>query len=327
MRLHTATLQHLRFISQWAWQRNASASIDAISFQLTVSCAGRAVRLFPRFVLRHQGQLAYTPALRADNVNGFIGWRPYETLQWPLAVDKLAFKAACRLAGLATPDHWTDTEAPDAGFLVKPARGSFGVGVRGPFMRGSPHTPSLRDGEFCEKYIDGPAIKVWYWGRVPICVEKLDPLQIRGNGHQTVLELTETTFRLASGERRDPFLARKTDLQALLRYQGVEWNTVLAPDQTLTVDFLYGSPLRDLGTENTNCLGQLDSRLNEQIVQAGGSLLNMTPPSAGRHVLHAVDGVIENGKRILWLEMNCNPMVPPDGYATMLDDLFGFAPS
>jgi hypothetical protein len=41
------------------------------------------------------------------------------------------------------------------------------------------------------------------------------------------------------------------------------------------------------------------------------------------NAMEITDGVIDPEGRIWWLEMNCNPMVPPDGYAFMLDSLFG----
>ena len=40
-------------------------------------------------------------------------------------------------------------------------------------------------------------------------------------------------------------------------------------------------------------------------------------------VLFAVDGVCDASGRVWWLEMNSNPILPPDGYAPMFNSLFG----
>jgi len=325
MLFHALTLRHVQHVGDWAWRRNAQASIDLPSFSLTIRCSGQEQRLFARFLIRPQGRLAYATSLLTEGNQGCIGWLPYERRQWPLAVDKLAFKKACVASALQTPPWWTAPAAQATHVLIKPTRGSFGVGVRGPFrqLARADADPIPAEEQFLERYIPGAAIKVWYWERTPICVEVLEPLQVIGDGKQSVEELTSERFPLGVQASREAFESRRQALEALLAYQDVQWATVLQNGRSVVVDFLYGSPLRPTDHENTNRLATIAEPMRRELFDAGSKFWQMIPPEQRSGVLYATDGVIDPAGRIWWLEMNCNPMVPPDGYAFMLDSLFG----
>ena len=40
-------------------------------------------------------------------------------------------------------------------------------------------------------------------------------------------------------------------------------------------------------------------------------------------VLYSVDGVVDEGGAVWWLEMNSNPILPPEGYPLIFETLFG----
>jgi hypothetical protein len=267
--------------------------------------------------------------LLTEGNQGCIGWLPYERRQWPLAVNKVAFKEACAENGLPTPPWWSEPTTIAADFLIKPARGSFGIGVRGPFRRPEnfADTPTFSDGVFLERYIPGAAIKVWYWEKTPICVEVLEPLEVTGDGEKAISKLTSERYPLSTQASRDAFEGRKPALDALLSYQGVQWATVLPKGRSVVVDFLYGSPLRSGDYENTNRLATLAEPMRQDLFSAGCTFWQMVPLEHRHGVLYATDGVIDSQNRVWWLEMNCNPTVPPDGYAHILDTLFGIDPS
>jgi hypothetical protein len=329
MLFHALTLRHVQHVSDWAWRRNAQASIDLPNFSLSVRCSGREQRLFARFLIRPQGRLAYSTSLLTEGNQGCIGWLPYERRQWPLAVNKLAFKEACLESGLLTPPWWTEPAAQAVDILIKPARGSFGIGVRGPFRQLEQAGVNLTAGEseFLERYVPGAAIKVWFWDKTPICVEVLEPLEVTGDGETAIKKLTSDRYPLGGQANRDAFEDRKPALDALLAFQGVQWATVLPRGRSVVVDFLYGSPLRSSDYENTNRLATIAEPVRQQLLDAGIKFWQMVPLEHRNGVLYATDGVIDSQGRVWWLEMNCNPTVPPDGYAFMLDALFGIGPS
>jgi hypothetical protein len=329
MLFHALTLRHVQYVSDWAWRRNAQASIDLPNFTLTVRCSGLEKKLFARFLIRPQGRLAYSTSLLTEGNQGCIGWLPYERRQWPLAVNKLAFKEACAESGLLTPPWWPNPAAQATDIVIKPARGSFGIGVRGPFrhLEQARAHPATGEGEFLERYVPGAAVKVWYWEKIPICVEVLEPLEVTGDGEQPIAKLTAERYPLSAQASRDAFEDRKPALDALLAYQGVHWATVLPRGRLIVVDFLYGSPLRSSDYENTNRLATLAEPMRQELFDAGCKFWQMLPLEHRNGVLYATDGVIDSQSRVWWLEMNCNPTVPPDGYAHMLDTLFEIDPS
>ena len=70
----------------------------------------------------------------------------------------------------------------------------------------------------------------------------------------------------------------------------------------------------------------LGTTVGEQIVEAGKTMVRFIPEPIRAHTVYSADAVVDDDGRVWWLEMNCNPMVPPETYAPLLDGMFGFVP-
>lgn len=327
MRFHARMLAHFRTVSDWVTRHGGKATLGLPDFQLEMSVRNRIHRFFPRFVGEYEGRLLHTSDLKPYAV-GFIGWLPYEQKVWREAQEKLEFKRALLRHGERTPPSWLDAEAPPHDVLIKPTRGSFGLGQRGPFRRLDTNNEShrLRPGEFYEQFIHGEVLKVWYWNGELICVDLRRPLIVVGDGHRSVETLVRDTFRVYEDARLRRFHAGQSQLAALLAYQDANWDTVLASGKALQVDYLYGSPLYAENyseRKNHNRIEEVrEASLGRKMKSCGPIFQSMIPAETRDNTLFAVDAVVDAAGDVWWLEMNCAPTVPPDAYPSILNSLF-----
>lgn len=327
---HRRLINHFLCINTWIAQHDAQAHLDMRTFRLQLKAHGQTWLLYPQFLLETAHAIAYSRML-TPQVNGFIGWMPYMAKRWPAATHKLFFKRYMEQHGKRTPRYWLEPEENLQNVLIKPAAGSFGLGQRGPFGHIDPSVPAhhLNDDEFYEAFHHGAILKAWYWNDRPLCIELRHPPRVRGDGIQPLWALMCAHF--APGERALRHLERRrAQLNDLLALQGMQWDSVPKAMQTVQVDYLYGSPLFTDYPDNTNQLGVLrNTPLGREISACGPIFWKAIPPEIRQDTLYAVDGVIcgeqalpdSDANAIRWLEMNCNPMFPPDGYAAMLDAL------
>ncbi|MES2538675.1 MAG: hypothetical protein V4632_22685 [Pseudomonadota bacterium] len=324
MLFHLRPLVHFQYIQQWVAQNKGRARLDMLSFGLEVIAHNRIFRLTPQFIYKVNGKLRYRPDLSPD-VTGFIGWLPYFNKQWEEATDKIAFKKTLSSIGRKTPAWHTDMQELPVNVLVKESRGSFGEGLRGPYRQIDPAVEAhqLAEGEFYEQFVPGKILKVWYWNGELICLELREPLCVRGDGSSTVLDLCHSTFQIDSGARKQEFADRKKHLHDLLAYQDAGWDTVLSPGAMLQIDYLYGSCMYMPEFENVNQLRNIrSSPLEKELLECGPLFWRTIPEAIRKNSLFSVDAVIDDKATVWWLEINCNPMFPPDAYPRMLDCLF-----
>ncbi len=328
MLFHRRPISHFIAINAWAVARGGDARLDLRTFQITITANNRHYEFTPQFIVRHDDRIRYRPSFAAD-VEGFAGWLPYFNRRWDAGVDKLAFKRAADSLGLRTPKHW-HSNRPDAPFIIKHATGSFADGLRGPWRTyaEADAAQQLKSGEFYEALVAGSIIKLWAFGPTLVCVERREPPLVVGDGRHTVAELADRHFDLNRPGRRADFERRKNDMRTLLAFQGVDWDFVLPDGGPLCLDFIYGSPLFPSDDQqNRNLVGSIEeATLLTEIEQALPRLHVMLPPQWQAHTLYSVDGVLDQDGRVFWLEMNCNPMVPPDAYGVILDHTF-FGPT
>lgn len=320
-RFKTNLIEHIKAVSSWAGRHGATATVDALTFALSLQVKGERLTLHPQFVgKRPGGQLMYSDQADAFAV-GFVGWLPYRPLTWDISLSKLAFKQLAQALGLDTPAHWQGAAATatiDVPCLVKRARGAFGYGMRGPFSTAQRvaelERQPLQEGEYLEAFHAGRIARAWYWsGRLAV-LEVFDMPQVTGDGTSRVQEL----------------LLRRTaevpdDLGALLQLQGVGADTVLAAGQRVVCDYRYVSPFNPTVYANSNVLHRLaGTALRQRFEQAGQRLwphIGAPAGAAGRHAGYVLDAIVDADDRPWFLEVNSNAQGHPDLYAPMLDQL------
>lgn len=320
MHYQTSLLFHCRALQSLLPRFRAQATLSFRNFSVELRGRGRYFHLAPQFTYREQGRLSYFPRMRDDTL-GFVGWLPYFNKRWPAGSEKLAFKELCAANGLRTPPYSTQSADALGGVLIKHRFSSFGNGMRGPFAKADQGGAQCRLGEseYYEEFVPGRIAKAWYWDERPVCLEIFDMPTLTGDGAHTFFELVAAQVQFP-GEPPG-----RAHLEALARYQGVSADDPLPAGAKLIADFRYGSPLFQLRvSHNANVLAQHEKgEIGRQLAAAGPVFWQSIPENARQATLYTVDAIIDGEDRVWFLEMNCNPMVHPDAYFSMLEGLFG----
>jgi hypothetical protein len=311
----TNFFEHLRYFTRTANSRGAAGEFKLGSMDATVRLADREVEFRAQYMIRRpDGSLTYTMQFD-DGAQGFVGWLPYFNKRWPEAVEKIAFKTRVATAGLPTPLWSTGTVSAELGdFVIKRVKGSLGQGMRGPFKAAAAGSTVLGEDEFAERYFLGPIGKAWYWNDRVLTLELQDPPTVTGDGLATIAELVKRGSRRAQVEDETDFS----------RYRGFRWSDTPARGERVIVDFRYGSlcyPFHYASLDRYEELkdGPVVAKLNEW----GPVFWSFIPETIRQGTLYSVDFVIARDGGIRLLEMNCNPVVPPEAYETIFDSLFG----
>ncbi|MET3448198.1 hypothetical protein [Ralstonia sp. 1138] len=313
----TQILEHLKVVTAWTRTNQATCVLFPDTFALGIKKEGLNLLMSPRFVATINGQTAYIDSYH-NHECGFVGWLPYRTKRWPLSTEKLMFKHYAAEHGLTTPLHWRDGPCRSEHFLVKPTRGSFGHGIRGPFRAGQYEevVSTLAEGEYFEAYAIGRSTKIWYWSGVPYAMEVLAPPVLYGDGRRTVSEI--------AGTRRGSF-DRAHDVSgsvAVLRWQGLSPDAILPKDATVLLDFRHISAYDPIILRDRESLSRATPEVLAQVQHIGRVLLLGIPEEMRANTLFTVDAVLDGQDQLTLLEMNSNPMVHPKVYGAMLDETF-----
>jgi hypothetical protein len=315
---------HFDVISKYLPTIGGRATCNMETGALDIRARGRRVELQAQFGLfRPTGGVGYAQAL-LENVQFFIGWRPYVNRVWPLSFDKRSFKAFCSANGLAVPRLWTRPEEVEADVLIKRAVSSFSEGISGPYapamVRSSGRAPA--NGEFFEEFILGDILKVWYWNAAPVCLEVIPMPTVTGDGTHTLRQLI----------RRIKVPHIEPDWQAcqgIAEYQGLSLDAVVTAGRRVVVEFRYASLLHPVAPEfpNTNVLAKFaGTPLLEQLRRSGEVFWRGIPDGIRQNTLFTVDGILDRNGTARFLEINSNPAGHPDVYPAMLAGLFGELP-
>jgi hypothetical protein len=325
-----AFVTHFRALQAWASRNNAALDLDVSTFQLEVRCRHRYYSLHPQFVGGMQQRIVNTPVITPET-SGFIGWLPYRPLSYDVSTDKLLFKDMIAENGLRTPARWplSDSQAlPDQDFILKRSSGSFGYDISGPFKAGMTPANRAQGADagrgtlFAEQFIPGRALKLWCWGHKPFFAHLRQPATVTGDGRSRVQDLIEA--RLA---KVGVALSQYPEVQAMknfLAYQGLTFDSILQEGAACSLDFRYG---REHVTRNAlasdNDFPTLPETVQRSIEAASAAMARFLKNLFPLPVLYSMDAVVDEAGECWWLEVNSNPVLPPDGYEVMFADLFG----
>jgi hypothetical protein len=326
------TLNHVRAVKAWADACDAQVNLDLRTFSLEVKARNRYYTLKPRFITVNQGKVAYAIEL-VNDVTGFIGWLPYDVLQWDLSQDKLLFKEFLKGAGLKSPSAWSSKNEIAGDFIFKDSVGSFGYQIAGPYRLDkaanvswppAKHAASKEQGvDFAEQFISGTNLKVWFWGAKAFYAHVHPYPTVTGDGRSTAQALV--VARLASAGESYTGQGDQENLIASLEFQGVKLSDVVEQGREIWIDFRYGrrytrtSPSAD----GDNDLEKVNAQVRQQIDLMGEKAAEQALRRFKAPVLYSVDGVVDAEGSIWWLEINSSPILPPEGYPLVFSSLFG----
>lgn len=298
------------------------------SFELEVKCSGRYYNLYPIFQSIANGRIVHTDNIPKESI-GFGGWKPYKGLQHPYSSDKQKFKKMVSEVNLFTPRSQSiDEIAPNFNYLAKGITGSFGEEIRGPYKANTSMSPEGKewaeknDNIFFEEFISGKPIKVWYWGAVPFFALIHDFPFITGNGVSSAYQLLAD--RAAKIERAFSQEERQF-IRECLAFQGEISDSIIPTGEKIWIDFRYSrtyEPFTGASAISNNALDEIQKATGDQLRLMGEALASLMTQSIDVPLLLTADGVLDDGGKIWWLEMNTNSIAPPEIYEIMLDNLF-----
>lgn len=309
-------IKHLHPIREWALANGAEMLIAPETFEMTIRFEGRRVVLIPRFVREHQGRTIYQRDFTGEG--DFIGWMPYPVKSWPISTDKTLFKDYALANGLRVTASWTEGPPLAADYIIKPAIGSFGVGIRGPFGPLAPLSDeiALPEKSFCEQFIRGRSAKAWFWNGEPVALEVLTPPQMIGDGRRTLREI-------AAQIRGNFDLKMNLDESIqILAWQGYHPDEIVPDGVNVMLDFRYLTPHDRVTLKNRNVWDQTPAEITAQFCYAGPLLYRGIPGAIRRNSVFTLDAVIDDDDRVWLLEMNSHPMIHPNVYPAMLASMF-----
>jgi hypothetical protein len=319
-------LNHFKYIQTWVQTNNADAQLDFKTFELEIKVRNRYFRLLPQFIARLDGRLVHVPHLTKE-VHGFIGWLPYRPVRWAMSSDKLVFKRFLDSAGMATPAYAVGAATAKHDFLLKRSIGSFGYELYGPYRYGTtapaPASGHMDRGElYAEQFIKGRNLKVWFWGASAIYAHLQTYPVITGDGRSSVSALVAS--RLAQAGQSSADAREMTTMRSSLAFQHVPMEHVLPEGSMAWLDYRYGRLYQSAAPTiiTDNDLAALDAAALGQLAHIASSVALELKKEFPAPVLYSLDAVLDDAGKIWWLEMNSNPILPPDGYPVILDSLF-----
>lgn len=309
--------EHLRFFTIAAKRRGGVGQFRLGSMDAVVEVGEKKVEFRAQYLTRREdGSVTYSMTFENESP-GFVGWLPYFNKRWPEATDKLAFKERVAKAGLPTP-LWSVGEVSSelGAYLIKPKKGTFGEGMRGPFAGESAADAKLDAGEFAERFFLGQIGKAWYWNDRVVALDLQDLPAVVGDGIASVGELV----------KRRSLSANVTDRSDFCRYRDFHWTDIPRRGEKVVTDFRYGSLCYPFRHSSLNRYDELkDGPIVERLNRWGPLFCSFVPEAIRNQTLYSVDFLIPGDGGIRLLEMNCNPTVPPEAYEVIFASLFGEA--
>ncbi|WP_419688220.1 hypothetical protein ACN22W_30000 [Burkholderia theae] len=309
-------LNHFKIVKKWADRAGADAILDVSSFRLLIRRNDQQAVLYPQFMNVEDRRRQYSPEL-TDASRRFIGWLPYSVRRWAIASDKIEFKRYAERAGMRTPEYCLDDDPAIRDVIVKRRSSSFSVGIRGPFRHAGEAPLDASQSEYYERFIDGRIGKIWFYENFPICMEIERMPSVTGDGMLSARDLIQVKLRAKGATGFDMERA-----ETLRRFCGDSLERVPARDETVVVDFRYGSALavREPG-QNINLKKAMPEVWSDELRAIGEACWRGIPAEIQEGTIYTVDVVVDPEERIWALEMNSNPFVHPFLYGHLLSNL------
>jgi hypothetical protein len=312
-------LTHLKLIKAYLLSRNGQANLDVGSCILEIRIGNQIKKFQPQFVIyTPDGRSAYTSNFTME-AGPFVGWLPYSIKRWELSSAKLKIKEYLVKHKIPTPAYSTDPDADMPNVIIKKNQSSFGDGIKGPFRSSRQCKIDSAQGEFYERFVMGKIVKIWYWNAMPVVLEAWDMPKLVGNGKQSIREMYLTMPKGGFGRKIFPNIETYADVLAI---QGYSPETILQENESAVVDFKYTTPLIQRSFENTAQLCDEKHVLYSQLHAIGEVLWMGIPEPLRQNTAYSVDAMLDADNVLNVLEMNSNPQLHPDIYATMLESLF-----
>lgn len=317
----TTFFRHAQAVRAAAAALNLDVAIHLGDYGLRIADGARAETWRPKFIGRVEDQLVYTES-PIKGAFGFAGWMPYAMRQWPIALDKSAFKRHAIAQGVPTPAACFNPSLIGGPFIIKKASSSFGAGMRGPFLAYDAGDPDqqLAEGEYYENFLVGLIAKAWCWGGQCAALHLHPPAVVVGNGSVTVRELVlQLRDSRAHADHDWPLIER------LVRYCELDSVKDVVPEgKEVLVEYRYGSRYEQPSLSNPNAWPSLkDSDLRKQFTRAAQVFSQaISDEPQLHHTLYTLDAIVDDQGVAWFLEMNCNPLVHPDVYGCMLAGSF-----
>jgi hypothetical protein len=312
----TTFFNHAQAVRRAAGSLGIHAVTRLSDFGLQISAGDRKAVWAAKFMAHIGGRLMYTDSL-VKGTAGFAGWMPYPLRQWPIALEKSAFKRYAIQNEIPTPAACFDPALIGGPFIIKRDNSSFGEGIRGPYWVHDAGNPAhaLEDGEYYENFIVGHIAKAWCWGDRCVAVHLHPPGMVVGDGSSTLRQLMEGLPNTQGSANDWDLIAR---LGACCGIGSID--DVVDAGKEVLVEFRYGSRYEVASYDNPNVLDRIaSSGLAAQFAEGARKFTRAIPaqPGAGPS-LFTLDAMVDGQGQVLFLEMNCNPLVHPDLYEVML---------
>lgn len=315
-------LDHVKLLRRAAQAAGAELIFAGDTLAALLRRGERRLVLYPQFLLVQEGAVRRTPALH-DQSQAFLGYLPYPSRHWPLAVDRLAFKRHCAAAGLPVPQLPAGNGDP-TGVVVRRAQPSFEPFVRGPFRRASEQPLDAAQGEFYEPYVEGDALIAWFWEGQPVCAALVASPEVTGDGKTALGELVVRGAQRGGMVSALELQLRLAEAQQLARLRGLELSAVPQAGAKLVIGLGHGSPL--LGAREHRFLDMgsgPEAPWAPDLRRAGKVLWEAIPEELRAGTLFAVNATVDGQGRAWLLDMDASPYVHPLTYLPMLRTLLG----
>lgn len=311
-------LDHVKWLRRAAGELGAELILAGQSMQALLRRAEATLVLHPQFLMSTPDGTRRTPFLH-DASQRFLGWLPYQSRHWPIAVDRLAFKRFAADAGLSVPAFSVDSTATDV--VVRKAAPAFEPWIAGPFRRASERPLDARGDEFYEAFVDGDALTVWFWDGRPICAEIAPCPAVIGDGKSRIGDLIVRAATDGSASPQE-VRARLAEGEVLARYHGHDLSAALPEGVRLTVGLGHGSGLAPFRARSVLDLTRASTAPWLASMRHAGPLLHAAVPEASRRgTLFCVNATLNAAGQAWLLEVDASPRVHPLAYPSMLATL------
>jgi hypothetical protein len=312
-------LDHLKLLRRAARASGAELLFAGETLQALVRKGDAHLVLHPQFLMSQGGAIRRTPALH-DESELFLGWLPYRSKHWPLAIDRVAFQRHAAESGLPVARIAQGTNGSAGPVVVRRATPSFEPFLRGPYRTAAEAAPETAAGELCEPYVEGDALTVWYWDGRPVAAELAQVPFVVGDGQATLGDLVVRGAERGGAASAGELRARLHEAEAIARLDDLTLGSVLPSGARQVVGLGHGSPLGALRARQLVDLAAAPGWL-PAMRRAGEALLAAIPEETRPSTLFTVQATLDARGEPWLVDLDASPPIHPIAYPAMLEAL------